>query len=123
MEESTEWCVDGAHKTYKSFVNPDKDGYLFSIVVKSSTTLKGVPVCFCILGKEVTEVLVKWLNWSKNTFTLNVKRIMIDCSSTEIAAIKEVLPSVSILLCHWHVKRTWETNIKKEVSQETVYST
>ncbi|GAA5798440.1 hypothetical protein HPULCUR_003843 [Helicostylum pulchrum] len=40
---------------------------------------------------------------------------MIDCSSTEIAAIKEVLPSVSILLCHWHVKRTWETNIKKEI--------
>ncbi|CEP08726.1 hypothetical protein, partial, partial [Parasitella parasitica] len=40
---------------------------------------------------------------------------MIDCSPTEIAAIKEVFPSVDILLCHWHIKRAWEAHIRKDV--------
>lgn len=42
---------------------------------------------------------------------------MIDCSATEIRAIKEVFGEndIDILLCHWHIKRAWETHIKKDV--------
>jgi hypothetical protein len=57
-----------------------------------------------------------WLNWLKTTFSLNVKRIMIDCSPTEIAAIKETFDdTVDILLCHWHIRRAWENHLKKLV--------
>lgn len=41
---------------------------------------------------------------------------MIDCSQTEISAISEAFPEVNISLCHWHIKRAWETNIKKQVN-------
>jgi hypothetical protein len=38
---------------------------------------------------------------------------MINCSATEISAIEEVFGSdVSILLCHWHIKRVWENHLK-----------
>jgi hypothetical protein len=47
---------------------------------------------------------------------------MIDCSPAEIAAIKEVFPTTNILLCHWHIKRTWETHIKKDVSKKKFFS-
>lgn len=47
---------------------------------------------------------------------------MIDCSVTEISAIKEVFPNnVNILLCHWHIKRAWESHIKKDVSTIKFY--
>jgi hypothetical protein len=41
---------------------------------------------------------------------------MIDCSATEVAAIKNVFKNeVQVLLCHWHIKRAWETHIKPNV--------
>lgn len=40
---------------------------------------------------------------------------MIDCSATEVSAIKEALESVGIVLCHWHIKHAWELNIKKHI--------
>ncbi|KAL9540247.1 hypothetical protein MBANPS3_009795 [Mucor bainieri] len=42
---------------------------------------------------------------------------MINCSATEVAAIKKVFENddVSILLCHWHIKRAWEVNLKKHI--------
>ncbi|KAL9536645.1 hypothetical protein MBANPS3_012486 [Mucor bainieri] len=41
---------------------------------------------------------------------------MIDCSATEITAIKNVFGNddVSILLCHWHIKRAWEVAGSKQ---------
>lgn len=60
--------------------------------------------------------LVKWLTWVKNTKQLKVKRIMVDCSATEIGAIKAVFgDEMNILLCHWHIWRAWDKNMKKEV--------
>lgn len=88
---------------------------MFTIVVKNPITLKGIPVCFCITDKEVSNILVEWFLWLKENFNLNVKRIMIDCSQTEISAISEAFPNVNISLCHWHIKRAWEKNIKKDV--------
>jgi hypothetical protein len=74
--------------------------------VVNPVTRRGVPVCFFIAGKEVVPVLTEWLNWVKNNTNNNVKRFMIDCNATEIAAIRQVFGSDgNILLCHWHIKR------------------
>lgn len=117
MANATEWCIDSTHKTCKS-LDGKNDAFLFTIVVTSPVTRKGVPVCFFITDAEKTPILSQWLFWVKQTVSaLSVKRIMIDCSATEIAAIREAFgDSVDILLCHWHIKRAWETHIKRDVS-------
>jgi hypothetical protein len=75
-----------------------------------------VPVYFFVTDAEKTTVLAQWLDWVKQSApSLSVKRIMIDCSATEIAAIKCTFgDDVQILLCHWHIKRSWKTHLKKE---------
>ena len=90
---------------------------MFTIVVRNKTTNKGVPVCFFITNREVVPVLVKWMNWVKQAASVNVKRIMIDCSATEIEAINQAFGgSVDTLLCHWHIKRAWEKHLRTDVS-------
>ncbi|CEP17264.1 hypothetical protein [Parasitella parasitica] len=119
LEQAEEWCVDSTHKTCKSLNDPKESSYLYTIVVKSPITLKGVPVCFFLTDKEVIPTLSKWLSLLKSTFSLNVKTIMIDCSPTEIGAIQNVFKNeVQVLLCHWHIKRAWETNIKKHIKED-----
>ncbi|SAL97502.1 hypothetical protein [Absidia glauca] len=45
---------------------------------------------------------------------------LIDCSTTEIYAILEVFgDTVDILLCHWHIKRAWDSHIKKDGQTST----
>lgn len=67
-------------------------------------------------------VLVKWMNWVKQAAPINVKRIMIDCSATEIEAIDQVFGgSVSTLLCHWHIRRAWEKHLRTDVSYKNYY--
>jgi hypothetical protein len=115
--DAEEWCIDSTHKSCKSVNNPMKDGYLYTIVVRSPATNRGVPVCYFITDNEIILNIHKWLAWLNTQFSLNVKRIMIDCSPVEIAAVKEAFgDNVDILLCHWHIKRAWETNLKKLVS-------
>jgi hypothetical protein len=85
--------------------------------VVNPVTRRGVPVCFFITSKEVVPVLAEWLNWVKNNTNNNVKRFMIDCSATEIAAIRQVFGSdANILLCHWHIKRAWDDKLRTTVS-------
>ncbi|SAM02423.1 hypothetical protein [Absidia glauca] len=97
LESAEEWSLDSTHKTL--VVNP--------------STRRGVPVCFFITNAEVTTVLTEWLIWLKQC-SLNVKRIMIDCSAMEMGAIRNAFGGeCAILLCHWHIKRAWDTNLKK----------
>jgi hypothetical protein len=86
-------------------------------VIRSPITNKGVPVCFFVTDAERTSILVQWFTWLKTQLgPLSVKKIMIDCSATEISAIKETFGSdVSILLCHWHIKRAWEKHLKTNI--------
>jgi hypothetical protein len=80
--------------------------YLYTIVVRNKITNKGVPVCFLITNREVTPILAKWLNWIKKNTNVNPQRIVIDCSTTEIEALRQAFSGqVDILLCHWHIKR------------------
>ena len=70
-----------------------------------------------ITDAERTPIISEWLNWVVRTVSVHkVQRIMIDCSPTEIAAIKATFGNgVDILLCHWHIRRAWEMRMKKEV--------
>jgi hypothetical protein len=95
--------------------NPDHYCYLYTIVVRSPFTNKGVPVAFMLTSNEIIPLLVKWLQNIKDNNNLNVARIMIDCSTAEIGAIRQVFGGVDILLCHWHIKRAWDVNVKKHV--------
>ncbi|CEG83866.1 hypothetical protein RMATCC62417_17733 [Rhizopus microsporus] len=62
---------------------------------------------------DAIPTLHQWLTWVKTNFSLNVKRIMIDCSSAETAANRDVFEgSVQILLCHWHIWRAWDSKLK-----------
>ncbi|KAI8097616.1 uncharacterized protein BX664DRAFT_383873 [Halteromyces radiatus] len=41
---------------------------------------------------------------------------MIDCSNTEISGLRSIFnDGVTILLCHWHIKRVWEKNLTSKV--------
>ncbi|OAD65555.1 hypothetical protein PHYBLDRAFT_64623 [Phycomyces blakesleeanus NRRL 1555(-)] len=96
-----------------SFLN-NKDCYLMSVVVYNPVTNKGVPVAFFVISIECSYTIARWLNWLKDTNSLKVKRIMIDCSPIEQKAIWDTFgPSVQILLCHWHIKRVLESHVKK----------
>ncbi|KAG1042622.1 hypothetical protein G6F43_011853 [Rhizopus delemar] len=115
-KEAEEWRIDSTHKTCKSLNNPAENSYLFTVVVGSPITSKSVPVCFFIADHEVLSTLEQWLTSLKSTFTLKLKKIIIDCSLTEIGAIRSVFgDAVQVLLCHWHIKRAWETHIKKDI--------
>jgi hypothetical protein len=75
-----------------------------------------------LTSNETIPNLVKWFTYIKSVANLNVQRIMIDCSTTEIGAIREVFgDGIDILLCHWHIKRAWDTHIKRDVRSSTVY--
>ncbi|EIE89847.1 hypothetical protein RO3G_14558 [Rhizopus delemar RA 99-880] len=85
-------------------------------VVGSPITSKSVPVCFFITDHEVLSTSEQWLTSLKSTFTLKLKKIIIDCSLTEVGAIRSVFgDAVQVLLCHWYIKRAWETHIKKDI--------
>lgn len=89
---------------------------MYTVVVRSPITNKGLPVCFFVTDREIIPTLEQWLTWLKTNFALKLKTIMIDCSATEVTAIKNVFNNdVQVLLCHWHIKRAWETNIKQKV--------
>jgi hypothetical protein len=117
IKNAEEWSVDSTHQTCSSFIDPSTSCFLFTIVVKNSTTNKGVPVCFFITDAERIPIIAQWLQWVKEEIpNLAVKKIMIDCSKAEIAAIRQVFgQKVSVLLCHWHIKRDWEKNIKSQI--------
>jgi hypothetical protein len=100
IKEAEEWCVESTHKTCRSLNNLKDSSYLYTIVVRSPITNKGVPVCSFLTDKEIEPILVTCLKWLKETFVLNVKNIMIDCSPTEISAIEKIFSEVNVILCH-----------------------
>ncbi|OAD65514.1 hypothetical protein PHYBLDRAFT_153416 [Phycomyces blakesleeanus NRRL 1555(-)] len=100
LENSEEWYIDSTHKTSKSFNTVagkgPEDCFLFTIVVQNPITNKESLVCFFIADYEYTSTLSEY--------------------PIEIGAIEEVFGnSVNILLCHWHIKRAWEVNVKKHI--------
>ncbi|KAL0086210.1 hypothetical protein J3Q64DRAFT_1833955 [Phycomyces blakesleeanus] len=126
LENLEEWCIDSTHKTSKSFNTVagkgSEDCFLFTIVMQNPITNKGLSVCFFITDHEYTSTLNQWLTWVKNTFTLKVKRIMIDCSPIEIGAIEEVFAhnSVHAVLSNMMHATTSNVVAKKRIMMQSM---
>lgn len=73
----------------------------------------GFPASLLISYHDVQNII--YSHMTKLSTKHSIDKISVDCSPTEIAAIREVLESVDIVLCHQHIKCAWELNIKKHV--------
>lgn len=81
-------CLDSTHNTCCA-LESSRAAYLHSIVIKNDDAGCGVPVAFMITSTETMEPLVEWLKWLKDAVPFVTTPIfMIDCSKTEVAAIK-----------------------------------
>ena len=59
----------------------------------------------------------RWLSWLKFECGFYPKRIMIDCSVTEMDAILSTFGTeVQVLVCHWHIRRAWEKKLNRYVT-------
>ena len=93
--------LDSIHKTCVSFLSDHGDCYLFSLVTRSDVTNKGCPVAFFITNSESSFTISRWLSWLKFECGFYPKRIMIDCSVTEMDAILSTFGTeVQVLVCH-----------------------
>ena len=73
-----------------------------------------------ITNLETMVSVATWFEWLNNVVNFVPKSIIINCSTVEINAIYEVYGNaVQVLLCHWGIKRAWEKNITKYVSEHT----
>jgi hypothetical protein len=59
--EAEEWCLDSTHKTCKSFINSKQDCYLYTIMIRSPISHKGILLVFFITSIETTKVIAEWL--------------------------------------------------------------
>ncbi|KAG1176943.1 hypothetical protein G6F70_005207 [Rhizopus microsporus] len=57
LQEAEEWSIDSTHIPCKPFNDPKNDGYLFTVVIRSSTTNKGLSVCFFVTDHEIISTL------------------------------------------------------------------
>lgn len=62
--------------------------YLCTRVTRSSTTGKGVPVCFMLTNSEAIPAIEYWLRWIKDDLNYSPERVMTDNSQTEMGAIR-----------------------------------
>ncbi|KAG2215070.1 hypothetical protein INT45_014325 [Circinella minor] len=84
------------------------------LMVASDITNKGCPVAFFITNSESSFTISCWLSWLKFECGFYPKRIMIDCSVTEMDAILSMFGTkVQVLVCHWHIRRAWEKKVKE----------
>jgi hypothetical protein len=57
-----------------------------------------------------------WLKWIKDDLNYSPERVMIDNSQTEMGAIRNTFgDQCGILVCHWHILKSWKLNIVKKV--------
>lgn len=97
-------CLDSTHNTCVSREEKKENGFLYTIVVKNLATGRGVPAAFVIITSETQYPIIQWLRWLSFRLDFRPQNWMIDCSDTEIAAIRSVYgQDASIFVCHWHV--------------------
>ena len=111
-------CLDSTHNTCCS-LESNHAAFLHSIVIKHDGAGCGIPVAFMITSKETMLPLEEWLRWLNNAVPFERTPIfMIDCSKTEVAAIKSVFPESSIRFCHWHLFRALSSQARNKISNE-----
>jgi hypothetical protein len=106
--------------------------YLYTLVARCRLTGKGKPLVWMITNSESQYPVTFWLQWLKATHGFQPKKVMIDNSDAEIAAINMAynLPTgsidenqsiifnnnVKILICHWHLLKAWKKAILTKVT-------
>lgn len=113
-EDGNVVCMDATHKTCVDGNNGDC--FLYTLVVRSSITGKGAPLCWMITNSSTHHPVKAWLEWLKHDFEFIPGSIMIDNSDTEIKAIRACYgDGFKIYLCHWHILRAWRKNVISKV--------
>ena len=103
---STVLCLDSTHHTCYALDDSKRKAFLYTIVVKHDKAGHGVPVAFMLTSSEAQGPLAKWLLWLKQNVALKkAPAFMIDCSKTEMAALRTAFGDPEIRLCYWHMLR------------------
>ena len=109
-------CLDSTHNICCA-LESNRKAFLHSIVIKHDDVGCGVPVAFMITSTETMLPLEEWLRWLNNAVPFERSPIfMIDCSKTEVAAIKSVFPESNIRFCHWHFFRALSSQANNKIS-------
>lgn len=88
-------------------------------MVKNLVSGRGCPAAFMITTCETQYPIIQWLRWLASKINFRPQNWMIDCSDTEIAAIRSVHgPDVSIFICHWHVTQAVIKQSKEKLSSK-----
>lgn len=70
-----------------------------------------------ITSSETQYPIIQWLRWLAFHLNYRPQNWMIDCSDTEIAAIRSVYgQDASIFVCHWHVLQAVVKQSKEKLS-------
>jgi hypothetical protein len=95
---------------------------LYTIVVRSQRTGKGVPLAWMVTNSNAQYPPRFWLEWLKEEHNFQPKSVMIDNCDAEIKAINCAYnegdsdsPKTNILICQWHLFKAWKHNIAKKV--------
>ena len=88
--------------------------------MKNLVTGKGAPAAFMITPSEAQYAVSDWLRWltdpiDRGGLAYSGRLWMIDCSDTEAAAIRDVMPSAKIFICWWHVFKAVAEQAKKKL--------
>ena len=108
-------CLDSTHGTCCALETSRKK-FLNSIVIKYDDAGCGIPVAFMITSLETKVPLERWLRWLKEEVKFERNPVfMIDCSRTEVAAIRAVFEDPQIRFCHWHFFRALSCQAKSKI--------
>ncbi|CAO1625018.1 unnamed protein product [Parajaminaea phylloscopi] len=98
-------CLDSTHCTCVGMSVSEKV-YLYTVCVRNAATGQGAPVAFMLTSSESSPPLTLWLKHLSRDLGLQPANVMIDCSTTEAAAISATWGhQTKILYCYWHVLR------------------
>ncbi|KAG2196535.1 hypothetical protein INT47_010374 [Mucor saturninus] len=92
------------------------NGILYTIVTRNPLTGIGCHVTVFFTIDQSMGILANFLTFLRNIVgILNIEKITIDVSSTELGAIQEVYPSANAQWCLFHVARAWTGKIRQLV--------
>ncbi|CAD6907644.1 unnamed protein product [Tilletia controversa] len=111
--------MDSTHNTCFGFEKNEKV-WLYSLVVRSTTTGQGIPVSFMLTNSEAAHSIIFWLEALRRHPRVRFQplQMMIDCSVTEVGAIRNAFPTPStptILFCDWHMLKAMTASSKLKV--------
>ncbi|CAD6936245.1 unnamed protein product [Tilletia caries] len=111
--------LDSTHNTCLGFEKAEKV-FLYSLVVRSTTTGRGIPVAFMFTNGEDAQPISFWLKALRrhSRVQFQPRHIMIDCSATEVCAIRSAFPppvTPFILFCDWHMLKAMTASSKTKV--------